>query len=66
MIQLLPHGLMYRSYRAGPRERQFGYEWLYDTRREEWVNEVTLGAVWVSCDSETTTHNRRKAGSSTS
>lgn len=42
-LQLLPVGLMYRSYLAGPREPRFGYEWLYDTNRERWVNEVALG-----------------------
>lgn len=42
-LQLLPSGLMYRSYLAGPREPRFGYEWLYDANREEWVNEVALG-----------------------
>lgn len=42
-IQLLPSGLLYRSYLAGPREPRFGYEWLYDAHRRDWVNEVTLG-----------------------
>lgn len=42
-IQLLPSGLLYHSYLAGPREPRFGYEWLYDAQRGDWVNEVTLG-----------------------
>lgn len=42
-LQLLPGGLLYQSYLAGPREPRFGYEWLYDTQREAWVNEVALG-----------------------
>jgi len=42
-LQFLPDGLLYRSYLAGPREPRFGYEWLYDTHREAWVNEVALG-----------------------
>lgn len=42
-LQLLPDGLLYGSYLAGPREPRFGYEWLYDTQREVWVNEVALG-----------------------
>ena len=41
--QLLPRGLMYQSYLAGPREPRFGYAWLYDTRNETWVNDAAIG-----------------------
>lgn len=41
--QILPDGLLYRSYLAGPKEPRFGYAWLYDTYGRNWVNDATLG-----------------------
>lgn len=41
--QILPDGLLYRSYLAGPKEPRFGYAWLYDTYGKSWVNDATLG-----------------------
>lgn len=41
--QLLPRGLMYQSYLAGPREPRFGYAWLYDSRNGTWVNDAAFG-----------------------
>jgi hypothetical protein len=41
--QLLPDGLLYRSYLAGPKEPRFAYAWLYDTYGRSWVNDATIG-----------------------
>jgi len=43
-LQVMPRGLLYRSYVAGPRESRLGYAWLYDDRRGRWINEATIGA----------------------
>lgn len=46
--QILPEGLLYRSYIAGEKEPRFGVSWLYD-RKDQWRWEVTLGArrgIW--------------------
>lgn len=40
--QLLPEGLMYRSYLAGPREARFGSVWLRERDRES-LWDITLG-----------------------
>ncbi len=40
--QLLPEGLMYKSYLAGVREPRFGSAWLYK-RGQGWIWDVTLG-----------------------
>lgn len=41
---LLPRGLMYQSYLAGPREPRFGYAWLYDSDKGVWLNDAAIGA----------------------
>ncbi len=46
--QLLPDGLMYKSYLAGPREPRMSSVWLYE-RGRGWVWETTLGGrvgIW--------------------
>lgn len=40
--QLLPHGLMYPSYLAGPREPRFGSQWVYITG-DKWYWDAMLG-----------------------
>ena len=40
--QLLPDGLLYHSYLAGPKESRFAAVWLYEQGRG-WVWETTLG-----------------------
>ena len=40
--QLLPEGLLYRSYLAGPKESRLGTSWLHDPQRG-WVWDSTLG-----------------------
>lgn len=42
--QVLPEGLLWHSYLAGPKEPRLGYAWLYDTYSGQWVNDSTLGA----------------------
>jgi hypothetical protein len=41
--QLLPEGLLYKSYLAGPKEARIGSEWVY-TRDHGWLWDATLGA----------------------
>lgn len=41
---VLPEGLLYRSYLAGPKEPRLGYSWLYDTYSKTWFTDATLGA----------------------
>lgn len=40
--QVLPSGVMYRSYLAGPREPRFAGQWVYE-RTQGWLWDVTLG-----------------------
>ncbi len=40
--QILPSGLMYRSYLAGPREARFASQWV-QMRNQQWMWDVTLG-----------------------
>ena len=40
---VVPDGLMYRSYLAGPKEPRFANRLLYDVRRDRWTMEPTLG-----------------------
>jgi hypothetical protein len=40
---VLPDGLMYRSYLAGPREPRFASEWVHEEHRG-WIWDATLGA----------------------
>jgi hypothetical protein len=42
--QILPAGLLWHSYLAGPKEPRLGYAWLYDTYSQNWVNDSTIGA----------------------
>lgn len=42
--KILPDGLLYSSYLAGPKEPRLGYSWAYDTYSRSWVNDATLGA----------------------
>jgi len=42
--QILPDGLLYSSYLAGPKESRLGYVWSYDSYGQGWVNDATLGA----------------------
>jgi hypothetical protein len=41
--QLLPDGLMYKSYLAGGRESRFGTQWVWE-RNHGWFWDTTLGA----------------------
>jgi Protein of unknown function (DUF1207) len=43
MLQLLPEGLIYRSYLAGPKEPRFGAV-LFHEREQGWLWDSTLGA----------------------
>ncbi|WP_460166972.1 DUF1207 domain-containing protein [Thermostilla marina] len=40
--QLLPSGLIYRSYIAGPREPRFGSQWIHE-KDKNWLWDVALG-----------------------
>jgi hypothetical protein len=40
--QVLPEGLIYRSYLAGAKEPRMGCQWVYD-HKQRWLWEVTLG-----------------------
>ena len=40
--QVLPEGLIYRSYLAGAKEPRIGSQWVYDYQKR-WLWEVTLG-----------------------
>lgn len=42
--QVVPAGLLYRSYVAGPKEPRFSSALLYDARRGRWVIDATVGA----------------------
>jgi hypothetical protein len=41
--QILPTGLMYRSYLAGVKEPRIGGEWFYEKQERLWLWDVTLG-----------------------
>lgn len=43
--QLLPHGLMYPSYLAGPREPRFGSQWVYITGDKSYWDAMLGGRV---------------------
>ena len=41
--QVLPPGLIYRSYLAGPRESRFASQWVHLSGEEDWAWDITLG-----------------------